>query len=44
MEQTGAMVATDLPVSDLVQLSIRGEKVGRARLVSFEGRFALSIL
>ena len=44
LEQPGAMIETGLPVSDLVQLSIRGEKVGRARLVRFEGRFALSIL
>lgn len=44
LEQVGSLIETDLPVSDIVQLSIRGEKVGRARLVRFEGRFALSIL
>lgn len=44
LEQVGAMVNTEIPLSDMVQLSIRGEKVGRARLVVFEGRFALSIL
>lgn len=44
IEQQGAMLESGLPVSDEVSLNIRGEKVGRAKLVTFEGRFAISVL
>jgi flagellar motor switch/type III secretory pathway protein FliN len=41
--QPGAVLVTDIPVSERVILSINQEKVGEGRLCVYEGRFALEV-
>ena len=42
--QAGSILVTDLPLKDVVQLIINGERVGQAQLCTFEGRFAISVI
>ena len=42
--QAGAILVTDIPVSEVVNLVINQEKVGVARLCVYEGRFAIEVL
>jgi flagellar motor switch/type III secretory pathway protein FliN len=42
--QPGAIVLTQIPLSDTVQLVINGEKVGTANLCCYQGRFAITVI
>jgi flagellar motor switch/type III secretory pathway protein FliN len=41
--QAGAVLSTDLPISERVVLVINEDKVGEARLCVYEGRFAIEV-
>lgn len=43
-EQPGAVIQSSIKLSNLVQLSIRGETVASAELLNYQGRWALKIL
>ncbi len=43
LSQPGAILVTDVPVSETVNLVINGDKVGQARLCVYEGRFAIEV-
>ncbi len=43
LSQVGSIFPTELPISDQVELFIHGEIVARAKLCSYEGRFAISV-
>ncbi len=43
LSQPGAVLLTDIPVSERVSLVINQEKVGEGRLCVYEGRFALEV-
>jgi flagellar motor switch/type III secretory pathway protein FliN len=44
MAQAGAIYDTGLKLQDRVQMVVNGEKVGDARLHSYQGRFVVSVL
>ncbi len=41
--QPGAILVTDTPIGEKVNLVINGDKVGEARLCVYEGRFAIEV-
>lgn len=43
LSQAGAVLETDIPLSDRVNLIISGERVGGASLCAYEGRFAIVV-
>ncbi|MBN8548291.1 MAG: hypothetical protein J0M12_03125 [Deltaproteobacteria bacterium] len=43
MAQPGAIWGSSIPLSDVVQLIINGEKVGAATLCCYQGRFAITV-
>ncbi len=43
-EQPGANIQSGLPLSNIVNLSIRGERVAAAQLLNYQGRWALKVL
>ena len=44
LAQSGAILVTDAPLTDLVGMVINGEKVADAKLQSYEGRFAVTVI
>lgn len=44
LAQPGAILETQIPLSDRVQMVINGERVAEAHLCSYEGRFAVSVI
>jgi hypothetical protein len=42
--QPGAILVTDIPLSERVDLVINSDRVGQARLCMYEGRFAIEVL
>jgi hypothetical protein len=42
--QGGSMYSTGVPLDDKVSLVVGGERVARAKLCSFEGRFAIAVM
>jgi hypothetical protein len=43
LSQPGAILVTDIPLGEMVNLVINGDKVGEARLCVYEGRFAIEV-
>jgi flagellar motor switch/type III secretory pathway protein FliN len=43
-EQEGAIIESSLPLSNRVNLVIRGEKLAQAELLNYQGRFALKVI
>ncbi len=43
LSQPGAVLVTETPIGELVNLVINGDKVGEARLCVYEGRFAIEV-
>ncbi len=44
LQNGGAMFGTETPLDDKVSLVVGGERVARAKLCSFEGRFAVAVM
>ncbi len=43
LSQPGALYTSSIPLSDVVQLIINGEKVGTASLCCYQGRYAITV-